>query len=124
MSSEHFRRDFFSMVAQQRRKWLISSSEYVEFVRICEENDWRLRAHLPRRGELKAAELDKFMEKGLGPADNVAFSRAQVNAKFKYWKGSFREPGERRLIKEDSVQSIEEILCLGQGLRSLTAVEP
>jgi hypothetical protein len=56
-----------------------------------------------------AKELDKFMEKGLGPPDNVAFSRAQVNAKFTQWKESFREPGERRLIEEGNVESIENI---------------
>jgi hypothetical protein len=98
------------MTVQKRRNWLASSPEYVEFVGICEKNNWRLRPHLPRRGELLAKELDKFMEKGLGPPDRVAFSRAQVNAKFTHWKNSFREPGERRLIEEDNVESIEKIL--------------
>jgi hypothetical protein len=57
-----------------------------------------------------ANELDKFMEKGLGPPGKDPFSRAQVNAKFAYWKKSFHEPGERRLIEEDNVESIEKIL--------------
>jgi hypothetical protein len=42
----------------------ISSSEFVEFVRIC-ENDWRLRPYLTMKGALVAVELDKFIKKGL-----------------------------------------------------------
>jgi hypothetical protein len=52
-----------SATATQRRN--CSSSEYVEFVRICEHNDWRLRPYLPRRETLLAAELDRFIEMGL-----------------------------------------------------------
>jgi hypothetical protein len=100
------------MALQQRRNWLISSLEYAEFARICENNKWKLCPHLPRRGAQRGAELDKFMEKGLGPPDETPFSRAQVNAKFKHWKDSFRELGERRLIEEGSVESIEKILEL------------
>jgi hypothetical protein len=98
------------MTVQKRRNWIASSPEYEEFVGICEKNGWRLRKYLPRKGDQLAKELDKFMEKGLGPPDNVAFSRAQVNAKFTQWKESFREPGERRLIEEGNVESIENIL--------------
>jgi hypothetical protein len=52
----------------------------------------------------------KFNEKDPGRPDKIAFSRAQLNPKFKYWKGRFREPGERRLIAEDNVESIKNIL--------------
>jgi hypothetical protein len=64
---------------------MISSSKYAEFLRICKNNDWKL----PRKGAHLAAELENFilMEKGFGPPDNAPFSRAQVNTKFKYWKG-------------------------------------
>jgi hypothetical protein len=62
-------RDFCNMAAHQRRNDAtgssrISSSEFVEFVRIC-ENDWRLRPYLTMKGALVAVELDKFIEKGL-----------------------------------------------------------
>ena len=73
---------------RRRKQWLVSSPQYLEFSKLCEDEGWQECPHLPKKGSEAATKLDAFMARGLG--DGVPFSRAQVNSKFAHWQDSLK----------------------------------
>ena len=99
------------------KNWLVSSNEYAEFAKICEDNHWEERADLPAAGtkDEKDSGLDEFIKRGLAANDSSdgkpkPFTRDQINRKFEHWKNSNKTEKELRRVDEAKVDSAESIL--------------
>ena len=101
----------------KQKNWLLSSPEYAEFVKICQENGWEERESLPEAGtkDEKESGLDEIIKKGLTANRSTdgkqkPLSRDQLNRKFEHWKNSNKIEREIRRVDEAKIDSTEKII--------------